>query len=222
MTTLISEAGPEDRLEALTEQVAWLVADARSRRTERERWTELSHDLMPIGTQALSSVGGTLQELDVDVADFTRFARALIDALPALEAAVDQIGPMAELAGTLSELSGPALDAATSRLAEADRKGYFALARGAVGIVDQVVTSFTEEDVAALGDNIVLILNTVKDMTQPEVMGMLRRTIHTVQEQEEPVEPPSMFALLREMRDPQVRRGLGRMLAVLRTMGEDQ
>ena len=84
------------------------------------------------------------------------------------------------------------------------------------------MSSFTEEDVNALGDNIVLILNTVKDMTQPEIMGMLQRTIHTVQEQEEPSEPPSMIGLLKEMRDPDVRRGLGRLLAVLRSMGQEQ
>ena len=39
--------------------------------------------------------------------------------------------------------------------------------------MDQVVTSFTEEDVRQLGDNVVLILNTVKAMTQPEIMNMV-------------------------------------------------
>ena len=38
-------------------------------------------------------------------------------------------------------------------------------------IADRVVTEFTEEDVKALGDNVVTILNAVKEMTQPEVMG---------------------------------------------------
>jgi uncharacterized protein YjgD (DUF1641 family) len=119
-------------------------------------------------------------------------------------------------------VEGPALEAVTGRLAAADEKGYFAFARAGAGIADRVVTSFTEEDVEALGDNIVLILNTVKEMTQPEVMGMLRRTIHTVQDQDDTGEPPSMFALVKEMRDPQVRRGLARMLAALRSMGEER
>ena len=222
MTATMSGATVEERLDALTEQVAWLVADARSRREERERWTELSHDLMPIGTQAMSSVSATLADLDVDMADVARLGRALVEALPTFEKAIAQLGPVSELASSVSELSGPALEAAVSRLEQANQKGYFAFAKGAAGIADRVVTSFTEEDVQALGDNIVLILNTVKDMTQPEVMGMLQRTLHTVQEQEEPIEPPSMFGLLKEMRDPEVRRGLGRMLAVLRSMGQDE
>ena len=44
-------------------------------------------------------------------------------------------------------------------------------------ILDNMVTSFSEEDVNRLGDNIVLILNTVKDMTQPEIMSFVRNTL---------------------------------------------
>lgn len=209
----------DERLDQLTAQVAFLVADAERRNAERERWSELSHDLAPIGRQAMGTLTDTFGELDTSLEDLAGFARTMVGALPTLEAAMSQLGSLAELAETVSELSGPALGMVTDRLAVADEKGYFAFARAGAGIADRVVTSFTEEDVQALGENIVLILNTVKEMTQPEVMGMLRRTIHTVQE-EETGEPPSMLALVKEMRDPQVRRGLARMLAALRSMGE--
>ena len=50
---------------------------------------------------------------------------------------------------------------------------------------------------------------------------MLRRTMVTVQEGEDhPLPPPSTLALLRGMRDPQTRRGLARLLAMLHTLGE--
>ncbi len=62
-------------------------------------------------------------------------------------------------------------------LAELEQKGYFTFARGGMRIVDNVVTSFTEDDVNRLGDNVVLILNTVKDMTQPEIMNFVRNTL---------------------------------------------
>ena len=82
---------------------------------------------------------------------------------------------------------------------------------------------FGPEDVEALGDNIVLILNTVKEMTQPEVMTMLRRTAISAQSIDSSLaEPPSLLALAREMREPEVRRGLGRTLSVLRTVGAEQ
>jgi uncharacterized protein YjgD (DUF1641 family) len=110
---------------------------------------------------------------------------------------------------------------ATDRLAELERRGYFDFVRSGAGVIDRIVTTYTEDDVEALGDNIVLILDTVKEMTQPEVMTMLRRTFHTVGDSEAISEPPSTFALLKQMRDPQVRLGLARVLTMLRSVGED-
>ncbi len=122
----------------------------------------------------------------------------------------------------LTELSGPVMDMLMARMAELEAKGYFTFAQGGLGIVDRVVTSFSEEDLEALGDNVVLILNTVKEMTQPEVpLDLLSRTAIEVQEVEDSPAgpPPSTFALLKQMRDPDVRRGLARTLTVLRSLG---
>ena len=125
-----------------------------------------------------------------------------------------------ELLADAAPVARQALTSAISRLDEAERRGYMAFARSGVGVADRVVTSFSEDDVEALGDNIVLILETVKEMTQPEVMAMLRRTVAEVSESAaHATEPPTLRALLRELRDPGVRRGLARLLAMLRTLG---
>ena len=110
----------------------------------------------------------------------------------------------------------------TDTLQVAEEKGYFAFARQGGRIADRIVVEFSEEDIAALGDNVVTILDAVKEMTQPEVMGLVRRTAMTVQDGEDVhMDPPSMFALLKSMRDPQTRRGLARMLSMLHTIGEE-
>ena len=102
-------------------------------------------------------------------------------------------------------------------LAQPDRRWC---ARAGYGVVDKVVTNFSEEDVTALGDNVVTILNTVKEITQPEMLALLQRMIDALQHQQdaieaEPEDPPGMWALLRKMRDPDVRRGINRALTTL-------
>ena len=121
----------------------------------------------------------------------------------------------------ITQLAGPVMEMLTERLTDLEARGYFEFATGGLGILDKVVTSFDADDVEALGDNVVLIVNTLKEMTQPEVMHLLSRTAVEVQEIEDaPVGPaPSTFALIRRMRDPEVRRGLGRALTVLRSLG---
>ena len=89
-----------------------------------------------------------------------------------------------------------------------------------------MVTSFDEADLAALGDNIVLILRTVKELSQPEVMGLLNRTavsLHDdLRDDGTPHPAPGALSLARQLRDPQVRRGLDRVMTMLRTVGADQ
>lgn len=124
-----------------------------------------------------------------------------------------------ELIGDLSPVASQGMASLSRALAEAEARGYVGFARSGLGVVDRVVTSFDESDIEALSDNIVLILETLKEMTQPEVMQLLKSTVHQIQEVEEPHEPPSLLALLRELRTVEARRGLYRLVVALRSLG---
>lgn len=124
-----------------------------------------------------------------------------------------------ELTGDLSPIAAQGLESVTRAMSQVESRGYTDFARSGLGVVDRIVTSFDTDDVEALGDNIVLILETMKEMTQPEVMSLLRSTLQRVHEAEEPPEPPSLMSLLGQMREPEVRRGLSRLLVFLRSLG---
>ncbi len=106
------------------------------------------------------------------------------------------------------------------QLEDLERKGYFEFATEAFGVFDEVVASFTKEDVRALGENIALILGTVREMTQPEIMTMVRRTASTVRDQEVP-ENITLRSLFKQMRDPAVKQGLAKVLMTLRSLSGD-
>jgi uncharacterized protein YjgD (DUF1641 family) len=132
---------------------------------------------------------------------------------------LDQVESLMDLAQTLGPLADSAFGRAVDLSAEAERKGYFAFARQGMRIADRVVTSFTEEDVRQLGDYIVLILEAVKAVTQPEILHFVLRTVRDVEaEVEKPVDV-SYRALVRQMRDPDVRRGMALMMRVMGTLG---
>jgi uncharacterized protein YjgD (DUF1641 family) len=136
-----------------------------------------------------------------------------------------ELEPLRDLAAEVGVLAGPVMDSVTDRVAVLEERGYLRFARSSAGVLDRVVTAFDEDDVEALGDNVVLILETLKGLTQPEIMHLLQRTASAAQEQahEPPTgPPPSTFALLGQLRDPEVRRGLGRMLDLLRSVGTDR
>ncbi|HQZ86026.1 MAG TPA: DUF1641 domain-containing protein [Actinomycetota bacterium] len=224
MTPSATDASIEERLDRLTIQVEWIAEQIALQNQAREQWTELADTLVPVTRGAMDVATRELDELseDVTIDDAARFARTLARSLPRLEVLLSQLDSVAELTHELNSLSGAAMAKLTDTLQVAEEKGYFAFARQGGRIADRIVVEFSEEDIAALGDNVVTILDAVKEMTQPEVMGLVRRTAMTVQDGEDVhMDPPSMFALLKSMRDPQTRRGLARMLSMLHTIGEE-
>jgi len=213
-----------DRLDHLSAQLDMITNELTVQRQSREKWSELAETLQPVATGAMDMATAELTELseDVTLGDATEFLRTLARSLPQLNALMSQLDSMSQLVEVLSSLSGPAMERATDALATAEAKGYFAFARQGGVIADHVVTEFSEDDVAALGNNVVTILNAVKEMTQPEVMAMVQRTAVTMQAGEAThTDPPSVFALVKSMRQPQTRRGLARVVAMLNTVGEE-
>lgn len=124
-----------------------------------------------------------------------------------------------ELTGDLSPVAKQGMDSLTTLLEDAQKRGYVDFTKGGLQVLDKVVTSFSKEDVEALGDNIVLILETVKEMTQPEVMQMMQSTFHGIHDVEEPESTPSLWSLIGRMRKPEARQGLYRLVVFLESLG---
>jgi uncharacterized protein YjgD (DUF1641 family) len=214
-------AETHEKLDALTAQVAYLTEQARLAERQRQDRAELLRDLTPIADHAFGLAIEQLEEVQesVDLRDLLRFAKRLLRNSRNLDRLMDQLESAADLAATLGPLADEAFTQAVDTLAAMEHKGYFAFTRGGLQIVDTVVTSFSEDDVRRLGENVVLILNTVKDMTQPEVLTFIRNTLTTAEaELEQPLDT-SALGLLRQMRDPAVRRGLALTLRVLKAIG---
>ncbi|MCH9815872.1 MAG: DUF1641 domain-containing protein [Actinomycetia bacterium] len=211
------------RLDELSAKVDLIADELILQRQAREKWSELGESLTPVTAQAMELASNELTALNEEVTldDLTHFLRTLAVSLPQLTSTLEQLDTVAGLTQELTKLSGPAMASLTEALQSADEKGYFAFARQGRFVAERVMTEFSEDDVHALGDNIVTILTAVKEMTQPEVMQLVQRTAVTVQDSDEvPTEPPSLFTLAKSLRDPTTRAGLARVLAMLHTVGE--
>ena len=229
MTTMSPSqtASLEAKIDALTDQVAFLTQEAQMAARRRDVWAELQSDVMPIAGDFLQVIERELDELsaDVQISDFVDLLRRLIRVAPILDQALVYLEMFGDLVKDMLPLGEQAMDVATDSLVQLDKKGYFGFVKSGLHVVDRVVTEFSEEDVEALGDNVVLILNTIKEMTQPDVMAALYHMIEAVQRQQaqmedEPAKPPSLFGLAKRLRDPEVRRGMNRALNTLGAVAE--
>jgi uncharacterized protein YjgD (DUF1641 family) len=209
------------KIDALTTQVAYLAEQAQIAERQRQERAELIRDLTVIADDAFRLSIEQLEEVQdyIDLGELFRFIKRLLRNGRNFDKMLDQLESMMDLIDTVSPLADEAFGKAVDTLTDLEHKGYFTFAQGSRRILDNVVTSFTEEDVNRLGDNVVLILNTVKEMTQPEIMNFVRDTLLVAeQEIDKPVDI-SYSGLVRQMRDPAVRRGLALTMRVLHVVG---
>jgi uncharacterized protein YjgD (DUF1641 family) len=211
------------KIDALTAQVAYLAEQAQFAERQREERSELMRDLTPIADQAYHMAIEQLEEVQeyVDLGDLLRLLKRLARNGRNVETLLDQFESVMDLTQTIGPLTDEAFGKAVATLADMEHKGYFTFARGGKRIADNIVTSFTADDVDRLGDNIVLILNTIKDMTQPEIMNFVRSTLLVAEREVEKPVDISYPGLLRQMRDPAVRRGLALTMRVMHVIGAE-
>ena len=211
-----------EKVDSLSTQVAFLAEEARIQQQRRQEWDELKNDLTPVASEVYRLSVQQLDEVEgyVQIDDIARLLKRLMRNTRNLEEILDQLESMAELAQEFGPVSEGAFLALMTRLDEMERNGYFAFMRGGMQIMDQVVTNFDEDDLSQLGDNIVLMLQTLKEMTQPEVMRMLQSTA-TVMREPEIDEDVSMLSLIRQLNDPAVKKGLAKTLTVLKTVSDN-
>jgi len=209
------------KIDTLTAQVAYLAEQAQAQERHRQAYAELFDDVKPMVNDIFRISVEQLEEVQeyVDLGDLLRLLKRLLRNGRNLEKMLDQLEGLMDLTATLSPLADEAFGKMVDALNEMESKGYFNFARGGARIVDNVITSFDEEDVNRLGDNVVLILNTIKDMTQPEIMNFVRNTLLVAEEQVQKPVDASLVSLLRQMRDPAVRRGLALTMRVLHVVG---
>ena len=107
----------------------------------------------------------------------------------------------------------------SKKLHDLEERGAVGFAKEAMKVGERIATSFSEEDVHLLGENVVHILHTVRNLTQPEVLDVADRAAVALRETEG--QPAKKLGLWKAMRDPEIRRGMTLMLTVLREMGHE-
>jgi len=209
------------KIDALTTQVAYLTEQAQAAERQRQERAELVHDITPLANQAFSIAVEQLEEVQeyIDLGDLLRLAKRLMRNGRNLEKMLDQLESLTDLLQTVGPLADDAFGKAVDILAGLEAKGYFTFTRGGARLMDQVVTSLNEAELNQLAENIPSLVSLVKQATQLEVLGVANRTFNALStELSKPVEA-SYMSLLRQLRDPSTRRGLAITLRILQVIG---
>lgn len=211
-------------MQRLDQQVALLADKAAADRRRQREWDDLAADFAPVAREMYGVTVAQLEEIQsyVQLEDVLHLVKRLARNTRSLNDFLDMAESLQDLQRDLAPLTKEIFAQTVITLDDLERKGYFGFLRQSQYVLDQVITAFGEDDVRLLGNNIVLILNTVKALTQPEIMHLARTLTQGYQEVEAQAGdlPISLRGLLGQMRDPEVRRGLALTLALLKRVAQ--
>ncbi|RME68924.1 MAG: DUF1641 domain-containing protein [Verrucomicrobia bacterium] len=210
-----------ERIEALDRKLDLVLEELEHSRRIRREVEELKDDLARIGKDMFGTVVHELEDVApfVRTGDFADLLKRLLRNTNTLNDLLIQLESARAFFEDASPLVRSGFSELLGRLDEMDRKGYFAMGRELARAVDNVVASFSVEDVRLLAENLVAILETVKNLTQPEMLQAINNAVEVYKNIDfDTVEEYSLWKAFREINRPEMRRGLGFMIAFLRNL----
>ena len=211
----------QNQIDEINYKLNIILEEIELQREHRRMMEDLKDDLYRVGKDLYETAIVELEEFHdhLNTGDILHLGKKLLRNVNTLNKAFDQMESFRDFARDVSPLVHESILDLMKKLDEFDRKGYFQFAKELQKAADNVVTSFTAEDVKNLGDNIVTILNTIKNLTQPDMLQAINNAVSVYKNIDVKVdEKVSFFSLLKEMNSPEVRRGLAVGLKFLKNL----
>jgi uncharacterized protein YjgD (DUF1641 family) len=209
-------------IESIHKKLDYLTEYVEAQHKRQKEFDELKQDVLRIANHMIKLSIDELAEIGTEfqVEDLFYLLKRLLRNTGMLIRMVDMLEAGLDLTEELKPIGLQAFSDMVETLDRLEREGYFNFMREGWGIIERIVHEFNEDDVRALGDNIVAILTTVRSMTQPEILSLADQAISAIQPSAAEEENVSTLALLRELSDPKVRRGMSRMLNLLKALAD--
>jgi len=215
----------QHQIDAIQQKLDLIVEEIALQRRQRAELEDLKEDLVRIGRDVYQTAVVELEQVHdaFQARDAFHLGKKLLRNLTTLTAVIEQLENTRDFLKDVGPVAREVFLDTMQTLDELDRKGYFAFLRELSALADRVVTSFTVEDVRLLADNIVTILNTVKNITQPEMMQTVNNalTIYRSLDVSVPADV-TVRSLLHDLRSPDTRRGLAFLLRFLRELSRKE
>lgn len=213
----------QEQIDQINKKLDMIIEEIELQKKARREMEDLKDDLMRVGKDLYNTAVEELDQIHdhVNTRDILHFGKYMLRNVNTISKVVQQLESTKDFLNDAAPLIREYIVDFMKRMDEFDRKGYFEFIKESQNIVDKIVTSFSKEEVKALGDNIVTILNTVKNLTQPDILEAVNNALGVYKKLNIHVDKNvTLLTMLREMNSPEVRKGLVFALRFLKSLAE--
>ncbi len=220
----MNEKNMQEQIDAINYKLDLVLEEVQAQHEVRKNISDLSADLYNVAKDMFRSAVTELDNAGVEIdgeavkvllLKVVRNIDTLNELFDMLESGYDLIH---DISPVLHQIGLDGIKA----MNEFEKKGYVDFLKESGKIIDNVVTHFSTEDVQLLAENIVTILETVKNLTQPEMLGAINNGVVVYKSLDVNNIPEySLFKALRAMNSPELRKGLGFMITFLKNIAKE-
>jgi len=220
----MQENNIQDQLDQLNNKVDLILDHVNQQRLKANAVEDLVTDLSIISTDMYKSAVKELEDQDVAIEpeELRVLGLKLIRNIKTFNNLLGTLESVNDFISDASPIANEMIIDVTRKLHEFEQKGYFEFMHEMSRVMDNIITHFSKEDVRQLADNIVTIMETVKNITQPEMLNAMNNVVKVYGSLETGNIPEySIFRVMREMRKPEMKRSLGFLVTFLKNLSKN-
>ena len=211
----------KDQLKEINQKLDLLLENVNQQRLKSEMIEDLVNDLSIIGKDAYETSVEKLEEQGVELDGealqlmFFKFLKNIDNFSMIMNLFESMVDLSKDLGPIVKQTGYDVID----KFHELDQKGYFEFFREALTIIDNIVKGYTVEDVRMLSNNIVTIMDTFKNLTQPDMMKAMDNALNIFKNLDTTNVPEySIWKVMKELNTPEMKRGLGFILTFMKSL----
>ncbi|MEA3478914.1 MAG: hypothetical protein U9R60_12085 [Bacteroidota bacterium] len=215
------EENTTQQIAELNQKVDTILEYVNQQRLKSQAIDDLVADVSIIGKDAYDSTVKALDEHEVvlDPDQLRELGIRAAQNIGNFNILLDTMGSTMDLLKDVGPIANEVIIDTTKKLHEFEQKGYFEFMKEFGAIIDNIVTHYGINDVRMLADNVVTILDTVKNLTQPEMLKSIDTAVKVFANMEiENVPEYSIFRVMREINKPEMKKAWGFLFTFMKNM----
>jgi len=215
----MDEKNIQTQINELNNKVDLILDYVNQQRLKSGAVDDLISDVSIIGKDVYDSVVLELdnQSVEIDPEELQMLGIKLIKNVKNFNTLLDLLESITDFAKDASPIVNEIIIDFTKKINVLEQKGYFEFFVEISKVLDNIITKLSPKDIKQLADNVGIILEIVKNFSQPEILNLLNKSLLTFNNvAKEDIPKYSMWKLFKEMRSSEMKQTLGFALTFIK------